>query len=165
MDYRFLLIPRKSFVSIIKKKKKKIIFHLQQKASAPEELSLQDGEDIDFLENHGDGWCKARNKSGKVGFVPESYIEIKPRAASIADNNEVRSNKSSASSPANSTVSDAWQVSILPGDSSPAAVPAAATTYIPTPVVEVEPAPNYGMYFFSQAKPKILYMTKLRVNY
>ena len=121
-----------------------LFFLFYNKASAPEELSLQDGEDIDFLENLGDGWCKARNKAGKVGFVPESYIEIRPKAASIADNNDVRSNKSSASSPANSTVSDAWQVSILPGDSSPAAT---GQTYTATPVVaEVEPMPSYGMY-------------------
>ena len=114
------------------------------KASAPEELSLQDGEEVDFLENHGDGWCKARNKSGQVGFVPETYIEIKPKAAGggagggVVDN-EAHSIKSTTSSPANSFVSDAWQVSLLPCEPSPAAVQP------PTPV-EVEPTPAYGKF-------------------
>ena len=104
--------------TLIIKKHNYISLFPYKKASAPEELTLQDGDEVDFLENLGDGWCKARNKYGKVGFVPESYIEIRPKAPSttgsvcgVGDDLQ-HFNKSSASSPANSTVSDAWQVSV-----------------------------------------------------
>lgn len=56
---------------------------------------MMDGDEIEFLETQGDGWCKARNRSGQVGFVPESYIEIRPRASTIT--NDAASNSPSSS--------------------------------------------------------------------
>jgi len=102
-------------------------------ATSPEELTVNDNEEIDFLETLGDGWCKVRNKSGQVGFVPESYIEVRARGTSVAT--YATSNQSSTSSPAGSTVSDAWQVSLVPGEQ-------------PLPEVEVQQAqsPNYVCY-------------------
>ena len=66
-----------------------------------------DGDEIEFLETQGDGWCKARNKSGQVGFVPESYIEIKSKGSAFM--NDAASN-SPSSSLAGSMASDAFPI-------------------------------------------------------
>lgn len=65
--------------------------------TSPEELSVEEGEEIDFLESHGDGWCKCRNKYGKIGYVPESYIDIRPRGDSSKALSEVISTSPSSS--------------------------------------------------------------------
>ena len=57
-------------------------YHCQ--ATSVEELSIYDGEELEVLESEGDGWCRTKNKNGKIGFVPESYIEIKSRTSKAA---------------------------------------------------------------------------------
>jgi len=46
-------------------------------ATSQEELTITVGEELEILETENDGWCRTRNKLGEVGFVPESYIEMK----------------------------------------------------------------------------------------
>lgn len=48
-------------------------------ATSQEELSIFDGEQLEVIESEGDGWCRTKNKNGQIGFVPESYIEFKPK--------------------------------------------------------------------------------------
>ena len=52
-----------------------IIFRIQ--ATSQEELSIYDGEELEVIESEGDGWCRTKNKNGQIGFVPETYIEVK----------------------------------------------------------------------------------------
>ena len=47
------------------------------KATSQEELSIYDGEELEVIESEGDGWCRTKNKNGQIGFVPETYIEMK----------------------------------------------------------------------------------------
>ena len=45
------------------------------KAQRNDELNIHTDEELDVLEwDDGDGWCKGRNKSGKEGFFPQSYV-------------------------------------------------------------------------------------------
>ena len=46
------------------------------KAQRDDELNIHTDEELDVLEwDDGDGWCKGRNKSGKEGFFPQSYVQ------------------------------------------------------------------------------------------
>lgn len=46
-------------------------------ATSQEELTINVGEELELLETENDGWCRTRNKLGEVGFVPETYLEVK----------------------------------------------------------------------------------------
>lgn len=116
-------------------------FTLFIQATSPEELSVMDGEEIEFLETQGDGWCKARSKSGQVGFVPESYIEIKSRASTL--NNDATSN-SPSSSLAGSMASDAFPIDEC---QTPTSVASAPFTSIDYQISEPKAVPNYGTRF------------------
>ena len=51
-------------------------FYFSIKAQRDDELNIQTDEELDVLEwDDGDGWCKGRNKSGKEGFFPQSYVQ------------------------------------------------------------------------------------------
>ncbi|KAL9973934.1 hypothetical protein ACROYT_G020455 [Oculina patagonica] len=50
-------------------------------ATDSEELTIAEGEELEIIERDGEGWCKGRNKSGQVGFFPESYVEVGPTAS------------------------------------------------------------------------------------
>ncbi|XP_032235677.2 F-BAR and double SH3 domains protein 2 [Nematostella vectensis] len=54
-------------------------------ATTEDELSITEHEELELLEIDGEGWCKGRNKAGKVGFFPEAYVEkrTKEREGSI----------------------------------------------------------------------------------
>lgn len=45
-------------------------------AQNPDELSIIENEELELLgEGDGDGWVKARNYKGEVGYIPQNYIE------------------------------------------------------------------------------------------
>ena len=57
-----------------------------------DELDISQEEILEVLEwDNGDGWCKGRNKLGKEGFVPQSYVQLSsiplspPNATPIAN--------------------------------------------------------------------------------
>lgn len=54
-------------------------------ATDSDELSITEGEELEILEKDGDGWCKGRNKTGKVGYFPESYVEVGSTANNSAN--------------------------------------------------------------------------------
>ena len=66
-----------------------VIFWIQ--ATSQEELSIYDGEELEVIESEGDGWCRTKNKNGQIGFVPETYIEMKQTKtnASSVDNDRI----------------------------------------------------------------------------
>ncbi|XP_068718936.1 F-BAR and double SH3 domains protein 2-like [Montipora capricornis] len=61
-------------------------------ATNADELTITEGEELEILEKDGDGWCRGRNKSGQIGYFPESYVETESTAIQ----------PSSAASPKNS---------------------------------------------------------------
>ncbi|XP_042881081.1 protein nervous wreck-like isoform X2 [Penaeus japonicus] len=45
-------------------------------AQNPDELTIVENEELELLgEGDGDGWVKARNYKGEVGYIPQNYIE------------------------------------------------------------------------------------------
>jgi len=118
-----------------------IFIPIHTQATADEELSVMDGEEIDFLESHGDGWCKARNKSGQVGFIPESYVEVRLRGPGSISNDGASSNYSPTSSLTGD--SDKWHVSI----ERPADLPITPIVTEP-PVLQEAAMPDFGNYLF-----------------
>lgn len=44
--------------------------------SSPDELSVQEGEQLYVVEKEGDEWWKCRNEEGHEGVVPASYLEV-----------------------------------------------------------------------------------------
>lgn len=46
------------------------------------ELSLKDGERYTILQKDPTGWWVLQNMSGKKGFAPANYLEVKQGAAS-----------------------------------------------------------------------------------
>ena len=43
----------------------------------PEKLNLNDQEELELIgEGDDEGWVKARNYKGEVGYVPRSYLEV-----------------------------------------------------------------------------------------
>jgi len=90
-------------------------------ATSQEELSIYDGEELEVIESEGDGWCKTRNKNGQIGFVPESYIELKPRrAATISSDGDPISRASSFSGSIYQDVAESSQSNHTPVTSEPA---------------------------------------------
>ena len=58
-------------------------------AENPDELNMIDQEELELLgEGDDEGWVKARNYKGEVGYVPRSYLEI----IGGKDNKDVQSN-------------------------------------------------------------------------
>ena len=52
-------------------------------AQRPDELNITQDEELEVLEwDDGDGWCKGRNKSGKEGYFPQSYVQPSSRSSS-----------------------------------------------------------------------------------
>lgn len=46
-------------------------------AANPDELSFVEQEEMEIIsEGDGDGWIKARNYKGEVGYIPQNYVEI-----------------------------------------------------------------------------------------
>ena len=46
-------------------------------AENPDELNMIDQEELELIgEGDDEGWVKARNYKGEVGYVPRSYLEI-----------------------------------------------------------------------------------------
>lgn len=45
----------------------------------PDELPVVRGEMLTFMVQHGDKYCKAKNASGRIGFLPLSHISMKER--------------------------------------------------------------------------------------
>ncbi|KAL3880913.1 hypothetical protein ACJMK2_033116 [Sinanodonta woodiana] len=45
-------------------------------ASNPDELNMQMNEELEIIgDGDGDGWLRAKNSSGQIGYIPENYIE------------------------------------------------------------------------------------------
>ncbi|KAK3577241.1 hypothetical protein CHS0354_030521 [Potamilus streckersoni] len=45
-------------------------------ASNPDELNMQVNEELEIIgDGDGDGWLRAKNSSGQIGYIPENYIE------------------------------------------------------------------------------------------
>ena len=72
-------------------------------ATSQEELTITAGEVLELLETENDGWVRTRNERGDVGFVPETYIEVKYSHSTISDSDD---NISKVSSHASSVVSE-----------------------------------------------------------
>ena len=52
-------------------------------AQREDELDVAPEEILEVLEwDDGDGWCKGRNKAGKEGYFPQSYVQPSSRSAS-----------------------------------------------------------------------------------
>ena len=96
------------------------IFRIQ--ATSQEELSIYDGEELEVIESEGDGWCRTKNKNGQIGFVPETYIEVKqakPNASSV-DSDRI-SRCSTVSGP--STQTETYQEIPIINDPVPSSAP------------------------------------------
>ena len=52
-------------------------------AQREDELEVAPEEILEVLEwDDGDGWCKGRNKAGKEGYFPQSYVQPSSRSSS-----------------------------------------------------------------------------------
>ena len=52
-------------------------------AQREDELEVAPEEVLEVLEwDDGDGWCKGRNKAGKEGYFPQSYVQPSSRSSS-----------------------------------------------------------------------------------
>ena len=48
-----------------------------------DELEIVENDSLEVLEwDDGDGWCKGRDKSGREGYFPQSYVQPASRPAS-----------------------------------------------------------------------------------
>ena len=48
-----------------------------------DELGITKDEELEILEwDDGDGWCRGRNKAGKDGYFPQSYVQSIPNTTS-----------------------------------------------------------------------------------
>jgi hypothetical protein len=51
----------------------------------PDDLPLRAGEELVVIARRGEGWLEARSSvSGRVGIVPENYLQISPQSAAPA---------------------------------------------------------------------------------
>jgi hypothetical protein len=51
----------------------------------PDDLPVRAGEELVVIARRGEGWLEARNSaSGRVGLVPENYVELPPQSAAPA---------------------------------------------------------------------------------
>ena len=110
-------------------------------ANSQEELSIVVGEELELLETEGDGWCRTRNKLGDVGFVPETYIEVKRNKAVSEDGESI----SKASSQASSSISE---VHI---DNSSVSVNISDVDTTPTPIAKLSLDTLPGFVCFAKA--------------
>ena len=52
-------------------------------AQREDEIDVAPEEVLEVLEwDDGDGWCKGRNKAGKEGYFPQSYVQPSSRSSS-----------------------------------------------------------------------------------
>ena len=62
-------------------------------AQREDELDISSDDELEVLEwDDGDGWCKGRNKQGKEGYFPQSYVRAvsRPPSPSISDMSSTR---------------------------------------------------------------------------
>jgi len=67
-------------------------------ATSQEELSIAVGEELELIETEADGWCRTRNRLGEIGFVPETYIEVKWSSNTVSEDGDSVSKVSSLTS-------------------------------------------------------------------
>ena len=54
-----------------------LICHFIFKGGNADELDLTEGEFLEIIsDGDGDGWVRAQNSNGKLGFIPQNYIEF-----------------------------------------------------------------------------------------
>ncbi|KAI0238078.1 Protein nervous wreck [Lamellibrachia satsuma] len=59
-------------------------------ASNADELNLKENEYLELVgDGDGDGWVRARNADGKVGYIPENYIQVVDDQSEVVDETEV----------------------------------------------------------------------------
>ena len=57
--------------------------HTHTQAQREDELDVTPEEILEVLEwDDGDGWCKGKNKLGKEGYFPQSYVQPSSRSSS-----------------------------------------------------------------------------------
>lgn len=57
--------------------------HTHTQAQREDELDVAPEEVLEVLEwDDGDGWCKGKNKLGKEGYFPQSYVQPSSRSSS-----------------------------------------------------------------------------------
>ncbi|KAG6332940.1 hypothetical protein ID866_6146 [Astraeus odoratus] len=61
-------------------------------STGPDELPVQEGEQLWIVEKEGEDWWKCRNKDGREGVVPASYLEL----TGASTNREAMSNVTAA---------------------------------------------------------------------
>ena len=69
-----------------------ILFQYYFQAQRPDELDILSDEELEVLEwDDGDGWSKGKNKQGKEGYFPQSYVKSLSRPNSPTSNRGVSS--------------------------------------------------------------------------
>ncbi|ELU08892.1 hypothetical protein CAPTEDRAFT_225696 [Capitella teleta] len=59
-------------------------------ASNGDELSIKENEALDLIgDGDGDGWLRARNIEGQLGFIPENYVRMADENSDPVDPNEM----------------------------------------------------------------------------
>ncbi|XP_072171194.1 F-BAR and double SH3 domains protein 2-like [Diadema setosum] len=54
-------------------------------AQRDDELTIRENDVLELIEeSEGDGWVKARNQRGEMGYVPENYIEVEKQRLSFS---------------------------------------------------------------------------------
>ncbi|KAK2176270.1 hypothetical protein NP493_673g01034 [Ridgeia piscesae] len=73
-------------------------------ASNADELSLKENEYLELVgDGDGDGWVRARSADGKVGYIPENYIQVVDDQSEVVDETEVVVDSDGESSPSQQT--------------------------------------------------------------
>ncbi|XP_052794395.1 F-BAR and double SH3 domains protein 2-like isoform X3 [Mya arenaria] len=58
-------------------------------ASKPDELDMEENEELEIVAaGDGDGWVRAKNSNGVIGFIPENYIVMAEDGADTAEGSE-----------------------------------------------------------------------------
>ncbi|XP_074620153.1 F-BAR and double SH3 domains protein 2-like isoform X2 [Acropora palmata] len=67
--------------------------------TSADELTIKEGEELEILEKDGEGWCRGRNKSGQIGYFPESYVETGPGTTVTGPSSSTAATSSSTDGP------------------------------------------------------------------
>lgn len=59
-------------------------------ASNADELDMKENEFLEIIsDGDGDGWVRARNSDGKVGYIPQNYIDVQEDGGADVDDHEI----------------------------------------------------------------------------
>ena len=73
-------------------------------AQRSDELDIHTDDELEILEwDDGDGWCKGRDRGGKEGYFPQSYVQPSSRSPSPPNSGQAGQQQQSLSSSAQDT--------------------------------------------------------------